>query len=731
MKPIKTLALLACLALLTTARINAQHAVWQPIIAEFKNATLRGVAQIGDSTIVAVGEYGTIVRSTDLGNDWRKFTHQPIGGEVTLLTSVDVFADKTCIAVGNSGTVARSQDEGKTWQVEKLGSELLTKIRCKDNLGIIVGEKGVILQTTNNGKNWTRILSGTTNTLNDILIVSPNSIFVVGTNGTLLHSANEGRTWEPRTAFTSSTIASICGDNGKIILSADNAEIHRSVDAGSTWAKVNSNQLPLKSHALAMKGDTVIGVGNVDPTTEAQFFSFDAGLTWKQVATSYHNYDSYITLTAKKEFLICGALGHISMIRSSDVIADTSGAGNIGLGKFLFRWGELKSISEVRSKSGTTISMFLDGQILTTHDGGTSFDTLAFQQYVFPGQNVYLQSKHLFLNDKDEPMVRSEVRSGKKFLSSLAVYDRQNAQWKYPLVGDSTPYYRTLDVVGKYCCAISDTNAMMISTDGGTAWYEKKVPLQVSSLSLTASGGIWMMLYSNGYYILGKTRVDSESIQLYDSTNYARSIHARDDAVYTYGSVKTGNSYDETMKLSQDGGITWRSIFSQNTAYYTASKIVIGKSNGSEIVVQRLSSAELRYTTDNGLKWVTLPLIKQIPNADIDCLNDSTILVNLLSSVWKVSLQRQVSGVSPEPPLQKDAVEIYPNPAETMVKINLTDDVHREVTYRLFDNLGRLVSTRTGGREAIIPVSDLPTGTYSVLVYVGEIYHANVIFVKI
>ena len=73
---------------------------------------LHGVACPSPSTCVAVGDGGTLLRSTDGGRTWRR---QP-SGTAYALNRVACLSPSTCVAVGGGGTLLRSTDGGRTWR---------------------------------------------------------------------------------------------------------------------------------------------------------------------------------------------------------------------------------------------------------------------------------------------------------------------------------------------------------------------------------------------------------------------------------------------------------------------------------------------------------------------------------------------------------------------------------------------------------------------------------------
>ena len=75
-------------------------------------------------------------------------------------------------------------------------SESLFSLSFADeNTGWCVGNKGVILKTTNGGNNWIQQFSGFQNNLRSSAFVSDNIGYIVGDSGTILKTTNSGNTW--------------------------------------------------------------------------------------------------------------------------------------------------------------------------------------------------------------------------------------------------------------------------------------------------------------------------------------------------------------------------------------------------------------------------------------------------------------------------------------------------------------------------------------------------------
>ena len=72
------------------------------------------------------------------------------------LNDVYVFDENNAIAVGEAGTIIRTTDGGTSWvSLTGGGSDRLNSVYFIDaNTGWIVGNNGTILKTTNGGTTW-------------------------------------------------------------------------------------------------------------------------------------------------------------------------------------------------------------------------------------------------------------------------------------------------------------------------------------------------------------------------------------------------------------------------------------------------------------------------------------------------------------------------------------------------------------------------------------------------
>ena len=122
-----------------------------------------------------------------------------MSGSTSNLRGVFFTSASTGIVVGENGTLLRTTDGGGTWTSQSGTSAHLQAVYFADsNTGTAVGGAGggggVILQTTNGGISWTSQPYGSTTPLLGVSFVSPTVGTVVGDNGIIFRTNTGGIT---------------------------------------------------------------------------------------------------------------------------------------------------------------------------------------------------------------------------------------------------------------------------------------------------------------------------------------------------------------------------------------------------------------------------------------------------------------------------------------------------------------------------------------------------------
>jgi len=122
------------------------------------------------------------------------------------------FTDaNTGIIVGQTGTILRTTDGGTSWVAQTSGiTSTLFDVSFTDaNTGTIVGQDGIILRTTDGGTNWVEQTSGTPQWLQSVSFIDANNGLAVGTGGTILSTTDGGTSWVAQTSGTTETLRGV------------------------------------------------------------------------------------------------------------------------------------------------------------------------------------------------------------------------------------------------------------------------------------------------------------------------------------------------------------------------------------------------------------------------------------------------------------------------------------------------------------------------------------------
>lgn len=142
-------------------------------------------------------------------------------------------------AVGDAGTILRSTDGGLTWTSCRSGiGEDLHGIAAADSLSAwAVGEAGTVLTTGDGGVTWQVRTSGATEDLCAITVVAHRSLWAVGSGGTVLHSDDAGVTWERQTTGAATELHAVqFVDTATGWTSGAGGTVLHTHDGGVTWS---------------------------------------------------------------------------------------------------------------------------------------------------------------------------------------------------------------------------------------------------------------------------------------------------------------------------------------------------------------------------------------------------------------------------------------------------------------------------------------------------------------
>jgi photosystem II stability/assembly factor-like uncharacterized protein len=200
------------------------------------------------SKIIAVGDNGYIIKSTDGGRNWRNIpTFTPY-----FLRAIQAPTDSMLYAVGTWRTVLKSEDQGESWYPLNINMSRNVNITTWYNdvfflnkeKGYVVGDDAIVAWTLDGGRSWkdTSFSGQLSSRLNCVTFADDSLGFISGGSNALFRTKNGGRTWEKinidfigfnvnvtKVTFLNTLTGFAVGDNGVCI---------KTTDGGTTWTSI-------------------------------------------------------------------------------------------------------------------------------------------------------------------------------------------------------------------------------------------------------------------------------------------------------------------------------------------------------------------------------------------------------------------------------------------------------------------------------------------------------------
>lgn len=261
---------------------------WQNPIPTGNN--LFAIKFINSNTGIAVGECGTVIRTTDGGSTWNKLTisnfdcsnfksicfatqnpnigyivgennaggatHNPIkttnGGiswfDVTNinmnLRSVFLLSNSIVWITSSGGRVYYSMNGGTNWAYVQVGG-LYQDMMCIYFIDSLTawsaGQDGIIYKSTNGGFNWISQLSPSSNWWHSVYFINNSTGFIAGYTGKIIKTTNGGVNWINKPTGTTNDLYSIFFvDTNNIFVTGISGTLVKSTNTGENWSIINT-----------------------------------------------------------------------------------------------------------------------------------------------------------------------------------------------------------------------------------------------------------------------------------------------------------------------------------------------------------------------------------------------------------------------------------------------------------------------------------------------------------
>lgn len=141
----------------------------------------------------AVGDSAIIIHTNDGGSTWSAQSAN-LDDRWDILKSVHFTSQSTGFIVGNS-KILKTIDGGANWVVWDIQAVTLNYVHFfNDQIGCIVGNNGTILRTTDGGNTWGLQTCETTMNLYSVRLVDNMNGYIIGWGGTILKTIDGGGT---------------------------------------------------------------------------------------------------------------------------------------------------------------------------------------------------------------------------------------------------------------------------------------------------------------------------------------------------------------------------------------------------------------------------------------------------------------------------------------------------------------------------------------------------------
>ncbi len=155
-------------------------------------------------------------------------------------------ADKRAVAVGERGVIVLSDDDGRNWRVAKSPTEVtLTAVHFVDaRRGFAVGHDAVILMTEDAGETWKQVHAAPDEQKPLLAVWFENAEhgIAVGAYSSFYRTDDGGKSWQAVAEFAGDLHfnALAGGADGKLFLVGESGLILRSDDAGRSWTTLTT-----------------------------------------------------------------------------------------------------------------------------------------------------------------------------------------------------------------------------------------------------------------------------------------------------------------------------------------------------------------------------------------------------------------------------------------------------------------------------------------------------------
>jgi len=652
------------------------------------------------------------------------------------------FDANTGFVAGEYGNIMKTTNGGVNWTVYTTGStdEISGIVFVNSLTGYASGGYDLILpaakkiyKTTNGGANWVSTILGSTYPLSGVDFVNSNLGIAISTYQTIHYTTNGGTNW---TDFTGTAVVNYCIDYvtpALAFIGGTSGTIQRTTNGGANWSSsvvAGSNSIRGLAFADSLTGYAV-GSGNTVLKTT------NAGTNWFSVAPTNFSYShNSVSFLNSNTGMIAGESGKI--------LTTTNGGTNWALSMTFFY--DLPTYNSCRIAAANIYYAFGDKSSRTkTTNGGSTWENLLPVRNTGIFSSFFLDANTGWVSENGS--IRKTTNGGTNWVSTELGLSNNITGLNF--INAST---------GFAIAAFNTNGEYLKTTNGGVNW----------ELTVAVPG----KSFTNIFFANSTTGYISGSYEIYKTTNTGTSWTLSDSSGYSpynlvFVNANTGYvtnfvASSTVFKKTTNGGVNWiqagapitsaniaaMRLFGSDTIYAFGSNNFYKSYNGgvnwtnavyTGTTVQACGFLNqstgyiggvfgvLKQTTDEGLSWTNVN--SGTANAiNAMYINGMQMWImgegsSILKSTIVITSER---GIVTEIPDKFLLLQNYPNPfnPETNIKFNLPENSY--VSLRVYDILGKEVSTvvsgnlNSGSYSYVFNAGSLPSGIYFYKIAAGK-----------
>lgn len=208
---------------------------WKEVAFAAESDPLLGVAGPFDGRYYAYGAFGLLMASDDQGQTWQKLELNIAGegdGEAAA-PAVDPNADPFADPFANAG-----DDPFANFDANAVGGagHLNAMTQAADGSLILVGERGLLLKSTDKGQTWRRLPEVYGGSFFGVLSLPSKTLIAFGMRGNVFRSTDLGESWQKAgVPLENSLFGGAVDARGDAVLAGAGNTVLRSTDDGATF----------------------------------------------------------------------------------------------------------------------------------------------------------------------------------------------------------------------------------------------------------------------------------------------------------------------------------------------------------------------------------------------------------------------------------------------------------------------------------------------------------------